>query len=103
MAQARRDAGLETTRRDLLAGAVGTGAGLLLPSELSAAPKQRRGGRKVDVAIVGAGLAGLAAARRLARAGTETATYWNGYMDGSVRSGEKAAAEALQALRRGGR
>ena len=52
MAQARRDAGLETTRRELLAGAVGTGAG---------------------------------------------------YMDGAVRSGEKAAAEALQALRRGGR
>ena len=24
-------------------------------------------------------------------AGTETATYWNGYMDGAVRSGERAA------------
>jgi monoamine oxidase len=26
-------------------------------------------------------------------AGTETATFWNGYMDGAVRSGERAAAE----------
>ena len=31
-------------------------------------------------------------------AGTETATYWNGYMDGAVRSGERAAAEVLVAL-----
>ena len=26
-------------------------------------------------------------------AGTETSTYWNGYMDGAVRSGERAAVE----------
>src|SRR5207302_1615709 len=32
-------------------------------------------------------------------AGTETSTYWNGYMDGAVRSGERAAAEVLRALR----
>lgn len=32
---------------------------------------------------------------RLHWAGTETATGWNGYMDGAVRSGERAAAEAL--------
>jgi monoamine oxidase len=31
-------------------------------------------------------------------AGTETATYWNGYMDGAVRSGERAAKEVLAAL-----
>jgi len=31
-------------------------------------------------------------------AGTETATYWNGYMEGAVRSGERAAAEVLAAL-----
>src|SRR6266446_6343683 len=31
-------------------------------------------------------------------AGTETSTYWNGYMDGAVRSGERAAQEALAAL-----
>ena len=31
-------------------------------------------------------------------AGTETSTYWNGYMDGAVRSGERAAREALAAL-----
>jgi monoamine oxidase len=33
-------------------------------------------------------------------AGTETATYWNGYMDGAVRSGEVAARAVLGALRR---
>jgi monoamine oxidase len=32
-------------------------------------------------------------------AGAETATVWNGYMDGAVRSGERAAAEVLRALR----
>jgi monoamine oxidase len=31
-------------------------------------------------------------------AGTETATYWNGYMDGAVRSGERAAREVGDAL-----
>jgi monoamine oxidase len=33
-------------------------------------------------------------------AGTETATVWSGYIDGAVRSGERAAAEVLAALRR---
>jgi monoamine oxidase len=31
-------------------------------------------------------------------AGTETSTYWNGYMDGAVRSGERAAKEILDEL-----
>jgi monoamine oxidase len=31
-------------------------------------------------------------------AGTETAGYWNGYMDGAVSSGERAAKEVLQTL-----
>ena len=35
---------------------------------------------------------------RIHWAGTETSTYWNGYMDGAVRSGRRAAAEALTAL-----
>jgi monoamine oxidase len=35
---------------------------------------------------------------RIQPAGTETSTYWNGYMDGAVRSGERAAAEVLSAL-----
>jgi monoamine oxidase len=35
---------------------------------------------------------------RLHWAGTETSTYWTGYMDGAVRSGERAAAEALAEL-----
>ncbi|HET8911820.1 MAG TPA: flavin monoamine oxidase family protein [Ktedonobacteraceae bacterium] len=34
-------------------------------------------------------------------AGTETATVWNGYMDGAVQSGERAAAEVLAALQGG--
>jgi monoamine oxidase len=30
--------------------------------------------------------------------GTETSNYWNGYMDGAVRSGERVAREVLEAL-----
>jgi monoamine oxidase len=40
--------------------------------------------------------------RRVGRvhwAGTETATYWSGYMDGAVSSGRRAAAEVLAKLR----
>jgi monoamine oxidase len=35
---------------------------------------------------------------RIHWAGTETSTYWNGYMDGAVRSGERAASEVLAGL-----
>ncbi len=31
-------------------------------------------------------------------AGTETATYWNGYMDGAISSGQRAAAEVIAEL-----
>jgi monoamine oxidase len=31
-------------------------------------------------------------------AGTETSTYWNGYMDGAIRAGKRAAQEVLAAL-----
>jgi monoamine oxidase len=31
-------------------------------------------------------------------AGTETSTYWNGYMEGAIRAGERAAAEAVAGL-----
>jgi monoamine oxidase len=34
-------------------------------------------------------------------AGTETSDYWQGYMDGAVRAGERAAREILAASRRG--
>jgi monoamine oxidase len=37
-------------------------------------------------------------AGRIHWAGTETSTYWNGYMDGAVRSGRRAAAEVLARL-----
>jgi len=33
-------------------------------------------------------------------AGTETADFWLGYMDGAVRSGERAAREVVRSLRR---
>lgn len=35
---------------------------------------------------------------RIHWAGTETSTYWNGYMDGAVRSGERAAREVIERL-----
>ena len=35
---------------------------------------------------------------RIHWAGTETSDYWNGYMDGAVRSGERAATEVLAGL-----
>jgi monoamine oxidase len=35
---------------------------------------------------------------RIHWAGTETSTYWNGYMEGAVRSGERAATELLAEL-----
>jgi monoamine oxidase len=35
--------------------------------------------------------------RRIHWAGTETAEYWTGYMDGAVRSGERATKEVLGA------
>jgi monoamine oxidase len=35
---------------------------------------------------------------RIHWAGTETSNYWNGYMDGAVRSGERAATEILAKL-----
>jgi monoamine oxidase len=58
------------TRRRFLGTAAATGAGVLLPGATSAA-RRARPRRKVDVAIVGAGLAGLVAARELTRAGRE--------------------------------
>jgi monoamine oxidase len=32
-------------------------------------------------------------------AGTETATYWSGYMDGAVSAGQRAASEVLAKLK----
>src|SRR5713101_6100522 len=37
---------------------------------------------------------------RLHWAGTETATIWNGYLDGAIQSGQRAAAEVLDAIHR---
>ena len=41
-------------------------------------------------------------AGRIHWAGTETATIWNGYMEGAIRSGERAVAEVLPLLRSSG-
>jgi monoamine oxidase len=35
---------------------------------------------------------------RIHWAGSETSTFWNGYMDGAVRAGERAAREVLELL-----
>ena len=61
--------------------------------------------RGCPVGIAGPGTLLAYGDRRCARrsgrihwAGTETSNYWNGYMDGAVRSGERAAAEVLDEL-----
>ena len=57
------------TRRNLIGAAGAAGAALWLPT--TAAAKRKRKQRTVDVVIVGAGFAGLTAARNLARKGKE--------------------------------
>jgi monoamine oxidase len=61
------------TRRKFLGTGAAAGAALALPggSAAAAAKRHARKQRRVDVVIVGAGLAGLAAARELTRAGHE--------------------------------
>jgi len=49
-------------------------------------------------ALVGFGEALRAPVGRIHWAGTETSPIWNGYLDGAVRSGERAAAEVLPRL-----
>jgi monoamine oxidase len=49
-------------------------------------------------ALTAYGSAPRAPVGRIHGAGTETATYWNGYMDGAIRSGERAAQEVLAEL-----
>ena len=94
--------GRRITRRGLIGGAAaGTAVGAI-PAAAQAAPKQPSA-RSADVAVLGPGtLIGFGEALRqpvdrIHWAGTETSTYWNGYMDGAVRSGMRAAAEALTA------
>jgi monoamine oxidase len=50
---------------------------------------------QVPGAITGYGDTIRAPFGRVHWAGTETSTYWAGYMDGAVRAGERAAAEVL--------
>jgi monoamine oxidase len=58
------------TRRDLLGASAAAGAAIALPAQpAAAAARRQRRSRKVDVVVVGAGLAGLSAARRLVAAG----------------------------------
>ena len=66
--------------------------------------KSERWTRGCPVAIAGPGVLtryGEALREPVGRihwAGTETSTFWNGYMDGAVRSGERAAQEVLDRL-----
>jgi hypothetical protein len=79
-------------RRDLIKGGVAGGIALAGAAEQATARQRNparesghvRKPRGYDVAVVGAGLAGLTAANR--------------YMDGAIRSGERAAREALALL-----
>jgi monoamine oxidase len=63
----------DLTRRRLVGAALATGAAAALPDSAQAVPDRRRrharGMRRADVAVVGAGFAGLTAARRIAAAG----------------------------------
>lgn len=100
----------QLTRRRFVAGTVAAGTAAAVPASADAAsPSERRSGRRsrtVDVVVVGAGFRGPhrrpsdreGRTLRIHWAGTETATYWNGYIDGAVSSGERAAAEVLATL-----
>jgi monoamine oxidase len=59
------------TRRKFLGAGAAAGATLVLPTGIAAAKRPPRKKRRVEVAIVGAGLAGLTAARELTKAGHE--------------------------------
>src|SRR5690242_19761496 len=63
----------ETTRRRFVAGALTTGAGAALPGAAEAKTKKTKSRphrtRTADVCVVGAGFAGLTAARELVNAG----------------------------------
>jgi monoamine oxidase len=66
-----RSADGQLTRRRFVAGAAAAGAAgaAMAPAASAATRKRGKGGKRVDVAIVGAGLAGLVAATELRRAG----------------------------------
>jgi monoamine oxidase len=56
------------------------------------------GANLVTGALLDYGPAIRAPVGRIHWAGTETSTLWTGYIDGAVRSGERAAAEVLARL-----
>ncbi len=66
----------DVTRRRFVTGTLAGGATVALPATAEAKPANKKGSgstRKVEVAIVGAGFAGLTAARALTRAGRSVA------------------------------
>jgi monoamine oxidase len=66
-------------------------------------PARWTGGAPVPVLAPGVVTGGFDQVRvpvgRIHFAGTETSTYWTGYMDGAVRAGERAAREVVRAER----
>jgi monoamine oxidase len=73
MTDRARDPSGGISRRRLIAGAVATGAAAALPDSALADGNERGEPKEVDVVVVGAGFAGLTAARRLRRAGRAVA------------------------------
>jgi monoamine oxidase len=63
------------------------------------AGRQPRGGHAPPSVLSRYGPALRRRTGRVYWAGSETSTYWQGYMDGAVRSGQRAADEALAAFR----
>ena len=59
---------------------------------------ERSGARPPPGVLLGFGTALRTPIGRIHWAGTETSDYWPGYMEGGVRSGQRAAAEALADL-----
>ena len=88
----------QISRRRFLGATAAAGAGALAGRTTAAdAAPPRRKRRKVD-ALLAHGHALREAVGDIHWAGTESSTFWVGYMDGAVRSGQCAAAEVLQAL-----
>ena len=68
------------------------------PGRARPGPEAVRSGSPASARLAARGPGAARARRRIHWAGTETSDYWAGYMDGAVRSGERAAAEVIERL-----